>query len=939
MSQDLTQTQFGDFPAGYFTDLLENDMSTIFGDLPPVSVDPLSDSIDPVLLQPGIYDQPFELSNLDSIADGAPAHSCTQALNSTPYRSEDTFGSLDASGCEGPAAVCTGIPPRAQDELSYPPVFDLEEYFASLDQPQLPLCAPAEASVFDHNEPPQDVSSLFGSSPPACQEAGQDDQFPTGFENPSLILPANTPLGPNDEVPIVAAVISSPSKASLGEGLALGDNGGPSNLTDLPRNHEIATSIPKILAPRPRVKITGKVSAMQKIKDAHKEVPIVYSVYEPLKPWSGFKYTTRGYLREDIFFDKESMQRFVRNHPNGERLNLRIEKHPYSFQCRYREPEYIKCRSKVCDWDWTFKVGDHRVAIDEVTGRLAEGQQDDNDPYFSAGYLHLHCFEQLIPVTPLVILNILTIDNRRIYEKEPDCTRINKMGVSPASTSAFTNWRIEAVEGYTVSRDWVPENTLAYALWLSGVRKGRKRVRAPPGITSDDIAQKVTTRRGWGGKRCSGVTVATMRIMESQGRSHEMVASRNGKTGKKGVRSPSQVKKRARSYSTASQTTQCTEGSVSGYEDAKVALTSPPTKKIKRTACEFEIAEDPVAPVTPNLPTDFSQIQDIGQLIDPATVPSQAPVYSDPEKIHEIGQLMATPILQTQTTPAPLQDNTCGNQYPNIDPDLGHLEPLDSIDWSKVPLAGDEDWNKENIDPALLQLSWELPPQQTTAQFTPQADNAQALYQQGWTPLHIQPRQYYQPPPPTMPASETTRRSTHRPSPITIPPPIPISISTPITVPAPTPQPTAGVPNLASRSLSPIPWTAPTTTMHRGRQGHRGPRPLPAPTYIADQCLQQHQQQEQNGAFFPTPTFPPTSVQVPHIPATQARLVIQGFGTAQAYPPQKTPIEPVIELTDINPFGAGSAMLQPEYEEPNLDALLTAGQMNYIDNWFVGQGL
>ncbi|KAG0135220.1 hypothetical protein HOY82DRAFT_536912 [Tuber indicum] len=936
MPQDLTQMQFGDFPASYFTDLFENDTSTIFGDLLPVSMDPLSHSVDPVLLQQDIYNLPFELSNLDSIVAGAPAHSCAQNLNSAPYNSEEPFGLLDALGCEGPAAICTGIPFPAQGELSYPPVFDLEEYLASLDQPQSSPRALAEASVSDRNNPPQDVSSLFGSSPPACQEGGHDEQFPTGFENSSLILPTKALLSPKDE--ILPIVIPSSSTSSLGEGLALGDNGGPPNLTEPPVNQEIATSIPKSLAPTSHLKVTRKVSAMQKIKDSHKEVPIVYSVYEPLKPWAEFKYTTRGYLHGDIVFDKESMQRFVRDHPNGERLNLRIEKHPYSFQCRYREPEYIKCRSKVCDWDRTFKVGDHRVAIDEVTGRLAEGQKDDNDPYFSAGYLHLHCFERLIPVAPLVVLNILTTDNRRIYEKEPDCTRINKMGVSPASASAFTNWRIEAVEGYTVSSDWAPENTLAYALWLSGVRKGRKRVRAPPGITSDDIAQKVTTRRGWGGKRCSGVTVATMRIMESQGRSHEMVASRNGKTGKKGVRSPSQVKKRTRSCSTASETTQGTEGSASGCEDAKVALTSPPIKKIKKTGSEFKIAEDPVAPVTSDLPTDLSQIQDIGQLIDPAPLPSQAPVYTDPEMVYDIGQLMAAPIPQNITTPAPFQGYTYGNQYPNIDPNLGYLEPFDSVDWSKVPLVGGEEWAKENIDPALLQLSWELPPQQTTTQFTPLADNAQALNQQGWTLPHTQPHQYYQPPPPTIPASKTARRSTHRPNPITIPPPTPISTSTPITVPTPTPQPTAGIPNLASRSLSPIPWTAPTTTMHRGRHGRRGPRPQPSATYIADQCVQQHQQQEQSGVLIPTPSFPLASTQVPLIPATLARLAIQGFGTAQVYPPQKTPSEPVVEPTGINSFDAEFAMFQPAHENQNLNTLLTAEQMNYIDTWFGGQG-
>lgn len=634
------------------------------------------------------------------------------------------------------------------------------------------------------------------------------------------------------------------------------------------------------------------------------------------------------------------MANFI-DHPNGDRLNLRVEKHPYSFQCRYREPEYIKCRSKVCDWDRTFKVGDLRVAIDEVTGRLAEDQQDDNDPYFSAGYLHLHCFERLIPVAPLVVFNILALDNRRVYEKEPDCTRINKMGVSPASASAFTNWRIEAVQGYSVSGDWMPEKTLSYALWLSGVRKGRKRVRAPPGITSDDIAQKVSARRGWGGKRCSGVTVAEMRAMESQGLSHEMVASRNGKTGKKGVRLPSETKKRVRSYSIASQTTQCAEESFSEYEDSKVALAKRPTKKIKRTRGEFKIAEDPVVPVTFNLSTDLSQIQDIGQLVGLSVVPSQAPVSMDLEQIHDIEQLMAAPVAQTMIAGAPLQDSTYGSQYPNIDPNLGYLESLDSVDWSGIPLAGGEDWNKENIDPGLLQVSWTLPPQQTSTQFTPPVDNRQALEQQGWTLPHTQQGQCYHPPPslpPVMPATKKTRRSTHRPNPITIPPLMPISTSTPIAVLAPTPKFTAAVPNVASRSLSPIPWTAPTTTTHRRRPGHPRRRPQPATTYMADQYLQQRQQR-QNSAFFPSPTFPPAPAQAAHTPTVQAQSEAQEFDGAQAYPPQKAPGESVVEASGINPFELEFAMFGSGNGDQNLDVLLTREQMSYIENWFGGQEL
>jgi len=310
MSQDLNQMQFGDFPAGYFTSLLENDMDSIFGNSPPASSDPRLNAIDPTLLQQVPHDQGSEFLDLNSIAAAGPVHPYTQTLDFTPYSDSDTFGLLDASGYGGPPAVCTGIPFPVQGQLLYPPVFDLEEYLESLDQPQLAQHAPAEASTSDYEETPQDILSLFGSSSFASQGGEHEEQLPTGFENSGLVLPPRGPLPPNTEF-LNAERTLHPLKTSPEEP-TLGDSGSPSNLTELPGNHEIFTSFPKSLAPTSHLRITGEISAVQRIKDSTEEVLVVYSVYEPLKPWAEFKYTSRGHLHEDIAFDEESMQRFVR---------------------------------------------------------------------------------------------------------------------------------------------------------------------------------------------------------------------------------------------------------------------------------------------------------------------------------------------------------------------------------------------------------------------------------------------------------------------------------------------------------------------------------------------------------------------------------------------------------------------------------------------------
>ena len=229
-------------------------------------------------------------------------------------------------------------------------------------------------------------------------------------------------------------------------------------------------------------------------------------------------------------------------------LILRIERHPYGFQCRYRNPIYMKCKAKKCRVDKmnNFKVGDFRIAVDEVTGRLGATQFNNNDPYFSAGFFHLQCFEELSYTPDLAIRNIIVAGTCGPYKKEPDCARLNRMGVVPATVVAFKKWREMAIEKLSKNRHWEPpeKETLAVVVWLSGIRKGRKRARAPPCITSEDIEHKCATHPGWGSKRVSGLSVADMNEMELQGRSSELIASRDGKTGRRGVKEPERIKRK-----------------------------------------------------------------------------------------------------------------------------------------------------------------------------------------------------------------------------------------------------------------------------------------------------------------------------------------------------------------------------------------------------------
>ena len=59
----------------------------------------------------------------------------------------------------------------------------------------------------------------------------------------------------------------------------------------------------------------GLVLVVQKIKDSAVEVPILYTIYQPIKDWLQFRYTMRGDLHHEIMFDEETLHDFIYSKP------------------------------------------------------------------------------------------------------------------------------------------------------------------------------------------------------------------------------------------------------------------------------------------------------------------------------------------------------------------------------------------------------------------------------------------------------------------------------------------------------------------------------------------------------------------------------------------------------------------------------------------------
>ena len=68
-------------------------------------------------------------------------------------------------------------------------------------------------------------------------------------------------------------------------------------------------------APEGNLVDVGLVLVVQKIKDSGVEVPILYTIYQPIQDWLQFRYTMCGDLHHHITFDEETLHDFIYSKP------------------------------------------------------------------------------------------------------------------------------------------------------------------------------------------------------------------------------------------------------------------------------------------------------------------------------------------------------------------------------------------------------------------------------------------------------------------------------------------------------------------------------------------------------------------------------------------------------------------------------------------------
>ena len=178
----------------------------------------------------------------------------------------------------------------------YPPLYDLDEYLGGANQSVEPENTGPESSPTRSPSVISIPSTPMRLSSPRAPGVQESSPAPAADA-----LPRRITRSASRRDPAAAPVDAKPERDQLptmNADQTVTQNFHPANLE----------------APAGDLASVGCVMVVQKIKDSGIEVPILYSIYQPLQNWgkSGqFRYTERGNLHQDVTFDEESLHEFI----------------------------------------------------------------------------------------------------------------------------------------------------------------------------------------------------------------------------------------------------------------------------------------------------------------------------------------------------------------------------------------------------------------------------------------------------------------------------------------------------------------------------------------------------------------------------------------------------------------------------------------------------
>ncbi len=152
------------------------------------------------------------------------------------------------------------------------------------------------------------------------------------------------------------------------------------------------------------------------------------------------KYSKLGELKPTIKFDKDILEAYIQGcATHGIPLRLWIQNSATMHTDRFPSRASHLCRSINCPVrNSTIARGMYQVCLDEYPTETSNGRFD---PFFVAGYFHLFCLEELVPLAELMMIADVQPDVRSLPLEQRNPMSLNRDGAGRSLESAYHDWK------------------------------------------------------------------------------------------------------------------------------------------------------------------------------------------------------------------------------------------------------------------------------------------------------------------------------------------------------------------------------------------------------------------------------------------------------------------------------------------------------------------
>ncbi|KAL1894244.1 hypothetical protein Sste5346_006030 [Sporothrix stenoceras] len=170
------------------------------------------------------------------------------------------------------------------------------------------------------------------------------------------------------------------------------------------------------------------------------------------------KYSKQGELKPIVKFDRKILEAYVRGcEQHGIPLRLWIQNSATMHTDRFPSRASSMCRATNCPVrNNTIARGMYQVCFDEHPTETSNGRFD---PFYVAGYMHLFCLEEMIPMAELMTCADVQPDTRDFPLEQRNPMSLNRDGAGRTLLGAYNEWKSAHYDRYVYNDISIPKAT------------------------------------------------------------------------------------------------------------------------------------------------------------------------------------------------------------------------------------------------------------------------------------------------------------------------------------------------------------------------------------------------------------------------------------------------------------------------------------------------